>query len=85
MVVYSRAGCPLCDEAITLARRAFGVDNVKVVDIKGDRELEDLYVFRVPVLTYLGEELAEGRVTGDAIQRARRQVRQAEARGIKTT
>ena len=41
----------------------FGVRQVDVVDIIGDRQLEDEYVFRIPVLVVDGQVLAEGRIT----------------------
>lgn len=46
-----------------VVRRVFGARQVDVVDIIGDRRLEDAYVFRIPVLVVDGRVLAEGRIT----------------------
>ena len=71
--LYSKAGCHLCHEAEEVVRRVFGARHVDVVDIIGDRRLEDEYIFRIPVLVVDGQVLAEGQITmADA-----RQARQA--------
>ncbi len=46
-----------------MVQRVFGVRQVDVVDIIGDRRLEDAYIFRIPVLVVDGRVLAEGHIT----------------------
>jgi hypothetical protein len=62
--------------------RAFGAQNVDVVDIIGDRELEDAYIFRIPVLVVDGQVRAEGKITLADARAAKRvgsgQIRNAE-------
>ena len=70
--LYSKANCPLCREAEHVVRRAFGARQVDVVDIIGDRRLEDEYIFRIPVLVVDGRVLAEGRITMADATSARR-------------
>lgn len=43
-------------------RSVFGRWNVSIVDIVGNRKLEDEYLFRIPVLLYRGTVIAEGRI-----------------------
>lgn len=77
--LYSKAECPLCREAEAVVRKVFGAGNVDVIDIIGDRTLEDEYIFRIPVLVVGGRVLAEGRITmADA--KAARQFARAELR-----
>ena len=61
--LYSKADCPLCREAEQTVRRVFGARLVDVVDINGDRRLEDEFIFRIPVLVVDGRVLAEGQIT----------------------
>jgi alkyl hydroperoxide reductase subunit AhpF len=48
---------------------------LSVVNIDGDRELEDQFIFRVPVVYMNGQLIAEGQVTAEAIRLALRQIR----------
>ncbi|HEU4527144.1 MAG TPA: glutaredoxin family protein [Actinomycetota bacterium] len=64
VVLYSRPGCGLCDEAraVILAERertAFAFDEV---DISGDDALELEYGIRIPVVVLDGSEAFEIRV-----------------------
>src|SRR5690349_14879980 len=63
VTLYSKSDCGLCREAETIARRVFGGDQVDVIDIIGDRRLEDEFVFRIPVMVIDGQVVAEGRIT----------------------
>lgn len=74
--VLTRAGCPLCREAERAARDVFGRDAVRTTDITLDRALEDEFVFRIPVLRWNGEVIAEGRITRAEALRARDRIRQ---------
>lgn len=80
--LYSKADCELCREAERIVGRVFGARQVDVVDIIGNRRLEDEFIFRIPVLVVDGRVLAEGRITmADArsAHRSARTVRRTEA------
>jgi hypothetical protein len=75
VVLYSRPGCGLCDEArrVILAeaeRTPFAFDEV---DVSGDDALELEYGIRIPVVLIDGEEVFEVRVPpvafADALRR----------------
>ena len=71
MLLLSRQDCGLCVRALPHVLRAFGRDDVVVVDITRHRELEDTYVFRIPVLLFEGRVLAEGDFSADGARVAR--------------
>jgi hypothetical protein len=52
-----------------LRRAASGL---RVVNILEDQELEDRYVFRIPVLSINGIDVAEGEITEAAVRKALR-------------
>ncbi len=61
VTVYTRQGCPLCDEGIAVARTVFGDENVALVDVDLVLELLEKYTIRVPVIETLdGVVVAEG-------------------------
>jgi hypothetical protein len=64
VVLYSRPGCGLCDEAreVILAERARTPFAFDEVDISGDDALELDYGIRVPVVVLDGSEAFEIRV-----------------------
>jgi glutaredoxin len=71
VVLYSRAGCHLCDvarEAILSLRERLGFE-FDEIDIEADEELELEYGIRIPVVEVDGEEAFE--VTVDAGRLAR--------------
>jgi len=71
VVLYSRAGCHLCDvarETLLSSRDRLGFDLAEV-DIEGDDELELEYGIRVPVVDVDGEEAFE--ITVDPAELAR--------------
>lgn len=49
VTIYTRQGCPLCDEGIAAAREVFGSD-IDLVDIDLDLELLEQFDHRVPVI-----------------------------------
>lgn len=71
VTLYSKADCPLCEEAERSVVAVFGQASVTRVDIMGDRELEDEFIFRIPVLAVNGVVLAEGLISVDDARRAR--------------
>jgi glutaredoxin len=68
--LYSKPGCHLCDEAMTLLRRLqpeLGYD-LQELDISSDEQLHRAYFERIPVLCVDGEELCEYFVTESAVR-----------------
>ena len=60
VVLYSRPGCHLCDEAAAiLSRHGLTFD---VVDVDGDPQLKQRYDTCVPVVEIDGKERFRGRV-----------------------
>jgi glutaredoxin len=71
VVLYSRAGCHLCDvarETIVSQQERLGFEFAEV-DIEADEELELEYGIRIPVIEVDGEEAFE--ISVDAEQLAR--------------
>jgi uncharacterized protein YciI/glutaredoxin len=66
VVLVTRRGCHLCDEALLLLRD-LGV-HPELADVDADDELHRLYDFRVPVLLVDGAVVAEGRITREQLQ-----------------
>jgi predicted thioredoxin/glutaredoxin len=65
VVLITRQGCHLCDEALT-ALRALGVEP-ELRDVDADEELFALYDWRVPVVLVDGRIVAEGRIDREAL------------------
>ena len=64
VIVYSRPGCHLCDDALK-AIRASGCDNaftLEEVNIEGSRDLLLKYQFDIPVITINNVEAFRHRV-----------------------
>lgn len=64
VLMYSRPGCGLCDEAreVILAERATTGFDFEEVDITGDDALELEYGIRIPVVLVDGQERFEVRL-----------------------
>jgi len=60
IVLVTRQGCHLCDEALRLLQE-LGVEP-QLQDVDADDELHRLYDFRVPVVLIDGAVVAEGRI-----------------------
>ena len=65
IVLYSKPGCHLCDDARVLledlaAEIAFDLDEV---DIRDDPAIFERYRYRIPVICVNGHELVEGRIS----------------------
>lgn len=65
VVLVTRQGCHLCDDALALLRD-LGVDP-ELADVDADDELHRLYDFRVPVVLVDGAIVAEGRITREQL------------------
>lgn len=66
-IVYTRAGCHLCEEAEALLRR-HGLAP-QLVDIDADPELRERYTTCVPVVVIDGKERFRGRVNEILLRR----------------
>ncbi|MCL1601271.1 MAG: glutaredoxin family protein [Actinomycetia bacterium] len=61
VTIYTRQGCPLCDEGVAAAVSVFGVANISLVDVDLDLDLMERYTDRVPVIeTVEGVVISEG-------------------------
>lgn len=73
VVVYSRQGCHLCEEAIAVVERLVAPPHTaEVVDIDTDPALVDAYTIRVPVVTVDGDEVAQYQLDPTALVAALR-------------
>jgi glutaredoxin len=67
LVLVTRQGCHLCDEALRLLR-SLGHEPA-LADVDADDRLHDLYDWRVPVLLVDDRVTAEGRITRSQLER----------------
>jgi glutaredoxin len=65
VVLVTREGCHLCDDALSLLQD-LGVQP-ELADVDSDDELHRLYDFRVPVVIVDGRVAAEGKITRDQL------------------
>lgn len=72
VVLYSRPGCGLCDEAraVIAAERERARFDLEEIDVSGDDALELEYGVRIPVVLVDGIERFEVRVERRAFARA---------------
>lgn len=70
VTLYTRADCPLCDEARALLDGLAGNlgFTIEVVDIDGDQELRNRYQYAVPVVAVGGEEVARAPIRAAVIE-----------------
>jgi predicted thioredoxin/glutaredoxin len=68
VVLITREGCHLCEEALGALRSA-GIEP-KLRDVDADTELHRLYDWRVPVVLVDGRVVAEGRIDRAALRKA---------------
>jgi glutaredoxin len=71
VIIYSRPGCHLCEEAKEAMRAADcpGEYTLDEVNIENDPELYERYKDDIPVITFNGVETFRHRLTGDAFRR----------------
>ena len=67
VVLVTRAGCHLCDEALNLLRE-LGVEP-ELADVDADDQLFNLYDWRVPVVMVDDTVVAEGKITRQQLKR----------------
>lgn len=65
LVLVTRRGCHLCDDALALLHELGHEPELADVDL--DDRLFELYDWRVPVLLRDGKVIAEGRITRDEL------------------
>ena len=68
LVLVTRKGCHLCDDALAHLR-SLGHDP-ELADVDSDDRLHDLYDWRVPVVLLDDRVVAEGRITLDQLAKA---------------
>lgn len=73
--LLGRPGCHLCDDARAALQPVFGRNAIEDVDITTVPELEDLYVFRIPVVLFEDQVVSEGIIDRKEARRALRRVR----------
>ena len=68
VVLVTRQGCDLCDEALDLLR-GLGVEPEQD-DVDADDDLHRLYDWRVPVVLIDGRIVGEGKIEREQLRRA---------------
>ncbi|TMD15910.1 MAG: glutaredoxin family protein [Chloroflexi bacterium] len=68
LVMVTRQGCQLCDEALSLLR-SLGCEP-ELADVDADDRLHDLYDWRVPVVLVDDRVVAEGKIRLEQLERA---------------
>jgi glutaredoxin len=68
LVLVTRQGCHLCDDALAILR-SLGHDP-ELADVDADDRLHDLYDWRVPVVLLDDRIVAEGRITPEQLAKA---------------
>lgn len=74
LVLYTRAGCHLCDDMAHALRALLRGSDVRIraVDVDSEAQLRERYGLRVPVLTLDDEVLCEARLDEEAVRDALR-------------
>jgi glutaredoxin len=68
LVLVTRQGCHLCDDALAILR-SLGHDP-ELADVDADDRLHDLYEWRVPVVLLDDRIVAEGKITPEQLANA---------------
>ena len=68
LVLVTRQGCHLCDDALALLRELG--QEPELADVDQDDRLHDLYDWRVPVVLMDDRVIAEGNVKRETLARA---------------
>jgi len=68
LVLVTRQGCSLCEEALRLLR-SLGHEP-ELADVDANDRLHDLYDWRVPVVLLDGHVVAEGKITLEQLEKA---------------
>jgi glutaredoxin len=70
LVLVTRRGCDLCDDALGLLRE-LGFEP-ELADVDADDRLHTLYDWRVPVIVLDGRVIAEGHIQRELLEAALR-------------
>jgi glutaredoxin len=68
LVLVTRQGCHLCDQALALLRELG--HEPRLADVDADDELFRLYDWRVPVVIVNGTAVAEGHISRQVLEQA---------------
>jgi predicted thioredoxin/glutaredoxin len=68
VVLVTRQGCHLCDDALA-SLRSLGIEP-ELRDVDSDDQLHALYDWRVPVVMVDGRVIAEGKLDRDNLSKA---------------
>jgi glutaredoxin len=68
LVLVTRRGCHLCDQALELLR-LLG-HHPQLADVDADDRLHDVYDWRVPVVLLDDRVVAEGKITREQLEKA---------------
>ena len=68
LVLVTREGCHLCDDALGLLRDLG--HEPELADVDADERLHDLYDWRVPVVLVDDRVVAEGKITREQLARS---------------
>jgi len=68
LVLVTRQGCHLCEEALSLLRDLGHAP--ELADVDADDRLHDLYDWRVPVVLLEDHVIAEGKITREQLEKA---------------
>jgi glutaredoxin len=80
VVLYTKPGCHLCDEARALLDDLAAEFDLAVtsVDITGDPSLDARYRWEIPVVTSGGREIAKGRIAEAPLVAALRRLQERD-------
>lgn len=67
VILVTRKGCHLCDQAVAMLRELG--HEPELADVDADARLHDLYDWRVPVVLADGRLVAEGKITREQLER----------------
>jgi hypothetical protein len=70
LILYTKDDCPLCDRLIELVEPFIGDAVIEKRDITTDEDWNELYRYRIPVLTRDGRIILEGRPDQADVERA---------------
>lgn len=70
VILYTRAGCHLCDEAARVVSSVCDPSQVQTIDIDTDPTLRDRYGDKVPVVTVDGSAVGFWRIDPDILRQA---------------
>lgn len=68
LVLVTRQGCHLCDQALQVLRE-LGYEP-ELIDVDSDDRLHDLYDWRVPVILVGDRVVAEGKIERERLRQA---------------